>query len=206
MRTSKKIQKKTNFQNLKIGKEPLPPIDYNTSLSSYKDNYEDMVGRAFYEVPLEEDIEYCTNRMEFDTQDDFPYASTYSGIPPFENQYSIKFGEQSTVGEIRRKYYFLKYYFTYNSGFLYNTETHSGLDPISGDVSVFNNFDLNDTELSALMKEMTENNLKSFNPVEPEITIPTLSSSDTNGIDTLEEFEREYQAFIEELKKHRNEN
>ena len=62
MRTSKKIQKKTNFQNLKIGKEPLPPIDYNTSLSSYKDNYEDMVGRAFYEVPLEGDIEYCTNR------------------------------------------------------------------------------------------------------------------------------------------------
>ena len=228
MRTSRKLQKRHNFQDLHIGSAKVPDIDYNTFLSATESTLKDIWSYGF---PVDEDIYYCNNRIYSDKQPHFPYASAYSGIPPFSSQFAIKFGEDTPEAELNRKKYFLKYYLTYKRGILNSYSGSSGLYPVPSGYSVYNQCNMTDEELEQWMETIHNSFIDSLNPIEKEdfnyldlfskdrlydvqvlndLPFPTLSSNGkyTPEVDTLDEFEREYQEFINSLKRQKelNEN
>ena len=178
MRTNRKLQNNYNFQKLNIGSGELPPIDYITPLSSYRDNYEHV--KYVPTLPdVYENIQYCTDRIE---DDDLSYGESYSGIPPFDMQPEIKFGASGEIPELLRKYYFLKYYLYYNPGKL---EVFGNLPNIEWSaVSGYSHFD-------SLVEDLIENNGVS-------------AEQSFNNSELLEDFEQEYQAFITELRNRNN--
>lgn len=177
MRTNRKLQNNYNFQKLNIGSGELPPIDYITPLSSYRDNYEHV--KHVPTLPdVYENIQYCTDRIE---DDDLSYGESYSGIPPFDEQPHIEFGASGEIPELLRKYYFLKYYLYYNPGKL----------------AVFG--DLPNIEWSAVSGSSQFDSL-----VDDFISNVSADQNSAYNSVLLDDFEQEYQAFITELRNRNN--
>ena len=182
MRQNRNLQKKYNFLKLNIGSGELPQIDYITPLSSYRDNYNYISILPISSMPdVSEDIQYCTERIN-DT--DLSYGMSYSGIPPFDKQPEILFGASGEIPELLRKYYFLKYYLYYNPGKL---DTFGNLPNIEW--SAVSGY----TEFDSMVEDIINNTVSSVNPPQS-----------LNNNQVLDDFEREYEAFIAELRNKKN--
>lgn len=218
-------QQRLNFLKKGIGSEPLPPLDFVGLLTSAKDNYEAiMVDSAVSADPILDEVgqalDYCNWRIE-----DTSNTSAYQ-LQAFSSQPVNYFNEDSENGYYRRKYYFLKYYLQYSDALMSNW---SGVSGFSGfDVSGFSGFNTYDlypgVELSAYQVASVKTFLDSLNQKEANdfnlldkdsekkveyvkaIVGNKLPAKDeqTNKykteVDTLAEFEKEYEAFIEQLK------
>jgi len=218
-------QQRLNFLKKGIGSEPLPPLNFVGLLTSAKDNYEAiMVASSVSADPIVDEVgqalDYCNWRIE-DTQNTSAYQ-----LQAFSSQPVNYFNEDSENGYYRRKYYFLKYYLQYSDALMSNW---SGVSGFSGfDVSGFSGFNTYDlypgVELSAYQVASVKTFLDSLNQKEASdfnlfdkdsekkvedvkaIVGNKLPAKDeqTNKykteVDTLAEFEKEYEAFIEQLK------
>lgn len=218
-------QQRLNFLKKGIGSEPLPPLDFVGLLTSAKDNYEAiMVASSVSADPIVDEVgqalDYCNWRIE-DTNNTSAYQ-----LQAFSSQPVNYFNEDSENGYYRRKYYFLKYYLQYSDALMSNW---SGVSGFSGfDVSGFSGFNTYDlypeVELSAYQVASVKTFLDSLNQKEANdfnlldkdsekkvedvkaIVGNKLPAKDeqTNKykteVDTLAEFEKEYEAFIEQLK------
>ena len=218
-------QQRLNFLKKGIGSKPLPPLDFVGLLTSAKDNYEAiMVDSAVSADPIVDEVgqalDYCNWRIE-DTNNTSAYQ-----LQAFSSQPVNYFNEDSENGYYRRKYYFLKYYLQYSDALMSNW---SGVSGFSGfDVSGFSGFNTYDlypnVQLSAYQVASVKTFLDSLNQKEANdfnlldkdsekkvedvkaIVGNKLPAKDeqTNKykteVDTLAEFEKEYEAFIEQLK------
>ena len=221
-------QQRLNFLKKGIGSEPLPPLDFVGLLTSAKDNYEAiMVDSAVSADPILDEVgqalDYCNWRIEDTLYND--NTSAYQ-LQAFSSQPVNYFNEDSENGYYRRKYYFLKYYLQYSDALMSNW---SGVSGFSGfDVSGFSGFNTYDlypnVQLSAYQVASVKTFLDSLNQKEANdfnlldkdsekkvedvkaIVGNKLPAKDeqTNKykteVDTLAEFEKEYEAFIEQLK------
>lgn len=221
-------QQRLNFLKKGIGSEPLPPLDFVGLLTSAKDNYEAiMVASSVSADPIVDEVgqalDYCNWRIEDTLYND--NTSAYQ-LQAFSSQPVNYFNEDSENGYYRRKYYFLKYYLQYSDALMSNW---SGVSGFSGfDVSGFSGFNTYDlypgVELSAYQVASVKTFLDSLNQKEASdfnlldkdsekkvenvkaIVGNKLPAKDeqTNKykteVDTLAEFEKEYEAFIEQLK------
>lgn len=222
-------QQRLNFLKKGIGSEPLPPLDFVGLLTSAKDNYEAiMVASSVSADPIVDEVgqalDYCNWRIE-DAQLNPPNTSAYK-LQAFSSQPVNYFNEDSENGYYRRKYYFLKYYLQYSDALMSNWSGVSGFSgfDVSG-FSGFNTYDLyHNVELSAYQVASVKTFLDSLNQKEASdfnlldkdsekkvkdvkaIVGNKLPVKDeqTNKykteVDTLAEFEKEYEAFIEQLK------
>lgn len=218
-------QQRLNFLKKGIGSEPLPPLNFVGLLTSAKDNYEAiMVASSVSADPIVDEVgqalDYCNWRIE-DTQNTSAYQ-----LQAFSSQQVNYFNEDSENGYYRRKYYFLKYYLQYSDALMSNWSGVSGFSgfDVSG-FSGFNTYDLyHNVELSAYQVASVKTFLDSLNQKEASdfnlldkdsekkvedvkaIVGNKLPAKDeqTNKykteVDTLAEFEKEYEAFIEQLK------
>lgn len=218
-------QQRLNFLKKGIGSEPLPPLDFVGLLTSAKDNYEAiMVASSVSADPIVDEVgqalDYCNWRIE-DTNNTSAYQ-----LQAFSSQPVNYFNEDSENGYYRRKYYFLKYYLQYSDALMSNWSGVSGFSgfDVSG-FSGFNTYDLYpDVQLSAYQVASVKTFLDSLNKKEASdfnlldkdsekkvedvkaIVGNKLPAKDeqTNKykteVDTLAEFEKEYEAFIEQLK------
>lgn len=218
-------QQRLNFLKKGIGSEPLPPLNFVGLLTSAKDNYEAiMVASSVSADPIVDEVgqalDYCNWRIE-DTQNTSAYQ-----LQAFSSQPVNYFNEDSENGYYRRKYYFLKYYLQYSDALMSNW---SGVSGFSGfDVSGFSGFNTYDlypgVQLSAYQVASVKTFIDSLNKKEASdfnlfdkdsekkvedvkaIVGNKLPAKDeqTNKykteVDTLAEFEKEYEAFIEQLK------
>lgn len=221
-------QQRLNFLKKGIGSEPLPPLDFVGLLTSAKDNYEAiMVASSVSADPIVYEVgqalDYCNWRIE-DAQLEPPNTSAYQ-LQSFSSQPVNYFNEDSENGYYRRKYYFLKYYLQYSDALMSNWSGVSGFSGFDSGFSGFNTFDLYpDVQLSAYQVASVKTFLDSLNQKEASdfnlldkdsekkvedvkaIVGNKLPAKDeqTNKykteVDTLEEFEKEYEAFIEQLK------
>ena len=219
-------QQRLNFLKKGIGTKELPPLNFSGLLTSARDNYEAiMVASSVSADPIVDEvsqaIDYCNWRIE-DTNNTSAYQ-----LQAFSSQPVNYFNEDSENGYYRRKYYFLKYYLQYSDALMSNWSGVSGFSgfDVSG-LSGVNAFDLykEDVELSAYQVASVKTFLDSLNQKEANdfnlldkdsekkvedvkaIVGNKLPAKDeqTNKykteVDTLAEFEKEYEAFIEQLK------
>lgn len=171
-------------------------------------------------------LDYCNWRIE-DASQPIPYTNTSAyQLQAFSSQPVNYFNEDSENGYYRRKYYFLKYYLQYSDALMSNWSGVSGFSgfDVSG-LSGLAGFDLyDDVQLSAYQVASVKTFLDSLNQKEANdfnlldkdsekkvedvkaIVGTKLPAKDeqTNKykteVDTLAEFEKEYEAFIEQLK------
>lgn len=221
-------QQRLNFLKKGIGSEPLPPLDFVGLLTSAKDNYEAiMVASPVYADPIADEVgqalDYCNWRIE-DSQLNPPNTSAYQ-LQAFSSQPVNYFNEDSENGYYRRKDYFLKYYLKYSDALMSNWSGVSGFSgfDVSGLSSTFINM-FPDVDFSAYQVASVKTFLDSLNKKEAsdfnlldndsekkvedvkDIVGNKLPAKDeqTNKykteVDTLAEFEKEYEAFIEQLK------
>ena len=220
-------QQRLNFLKKGIGSEPLPPLDFVGLLTSAKDNYEAiMVASPVSADPISDDVgqalDYCNWRIE-DSQLNPPNTSAYQ-LQAFSSQPVNYFNEDSENGYYRRKDYFLKYYLKYSDALMSNW---SGVSGFSGfDVSCLSSTFINmfpDVDFSAYQEASVKTFLDSLNQKEAsdfnlldndsekkvedvkDIVGNKLPAKDETNkykteVDTLAEFEKEYEAFIEQLK------
>ena len=218
-------QQRLNFLKKGIGSKELPPLNFSGLLTSARDNYEAiMVASSVSADPIVDEVsqalDYCNWRIE-DTNNTSAYQ-----LQAFSSQPVNYFNEDSENGYYRRKYYFLKYYLQYSDALMSNW---SGVSGFSGfDVSGFSGFNTYDlypnVQLSAYQVASVKTFLDSLNQKEANdfnlldkdsekkvedvkaIVGNKLPAKDeqTNKykteVDTLAEFEKEYEAFIEQLK------
>lgn len=218
-------QQRLNFLKKGIGSKELPPLNFSGLLTSARDNYEAiMVASSVSADPIVDEVsqalDYCNWRIE-DTNNTSAYQ-----LQAFSSQPVNYFNEDSENGYYRRKYYFLKYYLQYSDALMSNwlgVSGFSGFD-VSG-LSGLAGFDLyDDVQLSAYQVASVKTFLDSLNQKEASdfnlldkdsekkvenvkvIVGNKLPAKDeqTNKykteVDTLAEFEKEYEAFIEQLK------
>jgi hypothetical protein len=219
-------QQRLNFLKKGIGSKELPPLNFSGLLTSARDNYEAiMVASSVSADPIVDEVsqalDYCNWRIE-DTNNTSAYQ-----LQEFSSQPVNYFNEDSENGYYRRKYYFLKYYLQYSDALMSNWSGVSGFSgfDVSG-LSGVNAFDLydKDVQLSAYQVASVKTFLDSLNQKEANdfnlldkdsekkvedvkaIVGNKLPAKDeqTNKykteVDTLAEFEKEYEAFIEQLK------
>jgi hypothetical protein len=219
-------QQRLNFLKKGIGSKELPPLNFSGLLTSARDNYEAiMVASSVSADPIVDEVnqalDYCNWRIE-DTNNTSAYQ-----LQEFSSQPVNYFNEDSENGYYRRKYYFLKYYLQYSDALMSNWSGVSGFSgfDVSG-LSGVNAFDLydKDVQLSAYQVASVKTFLDSLNQKEASdfnlldkdsekkvedvkaIVGNKLPAKDeqTNKykteVDTLAEFEKEYEAFIEQLK------
>lgn len=219
-------QQRLNFLKKGIGSKELPPLNFSGLLTSARDNYEAiMVASSVSADPIVDEVsqalDYCNWRIE-DTNNTSAYQ-----LQAFSSQPVNYFNEDSENGYYRRKYYFLKYYLQYSDALMSNWSGVSGFSgfDVSG-LSGLAGFDLytKDVQLSAYQVASVKTFLDSLNQKEASdfnlldkdsekkvedvkaIVGNKLPVKDeqTNKykteVDTLAEFEKEYEAFIEQLK------
>lgn len=218
-------QQRLNFLKKGIGSKELPPLNFSGLLTSARDNYEAiMVASSVSADPIVDEVsqalDYCNWRIE-DTNNTSAYQ-----LQAFSSQPVNYFNEDSENGYYRRKYYFLKYYLQYSDALMSNWSGVSGFSgfDVSG-LSGLAGFDLyDDVQLSAYQVASVKTFLDSLNQKEANdfnlldkdsekkvedvkaIVGNKLPAKDeqTNKykteVDTLAEFEKEYEAFIEQLK------
>ena len=215
---SRKQQQKNNFYKLGIGSASLPPIDYITSLTEYREDYlQEQNFPVSTDIDLVEPVDYCTFRINESNSADYGkpnyLASAYT-LPDFLNQPVTHFGLSGDNYELQRKYYFLKYYLYYKQGQLNYWSGTSALPYISGAPSAFDYIDLTKQEYCPYVEGAVNNFLDSLDKPEEHITKTALDEdskeklntvNDVSHNDMLDEFEKEYQAFIEKLKQQRAE-
>ena len=222
-------QQRLNFLKKGIGSEPLPPLNFVGLLTSAKDNYEAiMVASSVSADPIVDEVgqalDYCNWRIE-DAQL-YPQNTSAYQLQAFSSQPVNYFNEDSENGYYRRKYYFLKYYLQYSDALMSNWSGVSGFSgfDVSG-LSGLAGFDLyDDVQLSAYQVASVKTFLDSLNQKEAsdfnlldkdsEKKVEDVKAivgnklpakyEQTNKykteVDTLAEFEKEYEAFIEQLK------
>lgn len=220
-------QQRLNFLKKGIGTEELPPLNFSGLLLSARDNYEAiMVASSVSADPIVDEvsaaIDYCNWRIEDTLYND--NTSAYQ-LQAFSSQPVNYFNEDSENGYYRRKYYFLKYYLQYSDTLMSNWSGVSGFSGFDSGFSGLNTFDLYPkVQLSAYQVASVKTFLDSLNQEEANdfnlldkdsekkvedvkaIVGNKLPAKDeqTNRyntkVDTLAEFEKEYQQFIESLK------
>lgn len=221
-------QQRLNFLKKGIGTEELPPLNFSGLLTSARDNYEAiMVASSVSADPIVDEvsqaIDYCNWRIE-----DTLYNNNTSAyqLQAFSSQPVNYFNEDSENGYYRRKYYFLKYYLQYSDALMSNWYGVSGFSGFDSGFSGVNVFDLykEDVQLSAyqvasvktFIDSLNQKEANDFNLLDKDsekkvedvkaIVGNKLPAKDeqTNKykteVDTLAEFEKEYEAFIEQLK------
>lgn len=222
-------QQRLNFLKKGIGTEELPPLNFTGLLTSARDNYEAiMVASSVSADPIVDEvsqaIDYCNWRIE-DAQLKPPNTSAYQ-LQAFSSQPVNYFNEDSENGYYRRKYYFLKYYLQYSDALMSNWYGVSGFSGFDSGCSGVNAFDLykEDVQLSAyqvasvktFIDSLNQKEANDFNLLDKDSEkkvedvkaivgnkLP-VKDEQTNkykpDVDTLAEFEKEYEAFIEQLK------
>ena len=222
-------QQRLNFLKKGIGTEELPPLNFTGLLTSARDNYEAiMVASSVSADPIVDEvsqaIDYCNWRIE-DAQLKPPNTSAYQ-LQAFSSQPVNYFNEDSENGYYRRKYYFLKYYLQYSDALMSNWYGVSGFSGFDSGCSGVNAFDLykEDVQLSAyqvasvktFIDSLNQKEANDFNLLDKDSEkkvedvkaivgnkLP-VKDEQTNkykpDVDTLAEFEKEYQQFIESLK------
>ena len=218
-------QQRLNFLKKGIGSKELPPLNFSGLITSARDNYEAiMVASSVSADPIVDEVsqalDYCNWRIE-DTNNTSAYQ-----LQAFSSQPVNYFNEDSENGYYRRKYYFLKYYLQYSDALMSNWSGVSGFSGFDSGLSGVNAFDLytDEVQLSAYQVASVKTFLDSLNQKEANdfnlldkdsekkvedvkaIVGNKLPAKDeqTNKykteVDTLAEFEKEYEAFIEQLK------
>jgi hypothetical protein len=177
-------QKKINFLHYGIGSATLPLNDYISSLSEYReDYYQEKNYPVAEDIDFDGAINYCDFRIDESNSADYgtsSYLASAYTLPDFKNQPTIHFGLSGDLYELQRREYFLKYYLYYKKGELQNWSAVSSIPYISGAPSAF------------------ENNISSYFD-----TDTSISSNNVSSTDVLEEFEHEYQEFINMLRQQR---
>lgn len=175
---SRKLQQKNNFLKLGIGVAPLPPIDYNTALCSYSADYVQIQPYSkINTVPdCSADIDYCTWRVAESNSADYMQPGYLEGaykLPEFSAQPVTYFGLSGDVYEQNRRNYFLKYYLKYKTGQLISW---SG---VNGEIT-------QSTSGQTLQYSTT--------------TITQKNEEQPNEDIWIDEFEKEYQDFLNSLR------
>lgn len=185
---SRKNQKIHNFMKKGIGSESLPKIDYVNLLSSTYDNYNTIstistISQDPIHYDVEETVDYCKTRIPDSLYNNNEWAShlySYSAQP------IINFIENDEYGYNRRKEYFWKNYLYYSNAFISNWSGLSGFSGLSSGISGVSEYDLFPDLYppSAIVLNIVKENIQ---PIVENNTI-------------LDDFERQYQLFIEQLR------
>ena len=221
-------QQRLNFLKKGIGTEPLPPLDFVGLLTSAKDNYESiMVASSVSADPIVDEvgqaIDYCNLRIE-DSQLNPPNTSAYQ-LQAFSSQPVNYFNEDSENGYYRRKDYFLKYYLQYSDALMSNWSDVSGFSgfDVSSLSSTFidrfpdvnfsayqvasvktfiDSLDTREANNFNLLDKDSENKVEDVKAIVGNKLPEKDKQTNTykTEVDTLTEFEKEYEAFIEQLK------